>query len=317
MKTRKLKKSAKLFILGFVIVIVSIIIGVNVIKDINYKKTYEYKLGVIGYDKGNIEIISTLEDSQIDYILTLENNDIIPKLISEKYFIYSNLDAYLTYYTKNSKLGVTNTVTMVNVKRNYEYYDKDVIKPTNINDGMLMLINKYNYLTTDYLPEDLTDISNKYAYSGHSLIKEAAEAYTKMAQAAAKEDIKLIATSTYRTYEKQSYLWESRSYLYGDSEADKYTARAGHSEHQTGLAVDITTSGISLDEFIDTDEYTWLIANCYKYGFILRYPEHKEDITGYGFESWHYRYIGIDAATKVNSLGITFDEYYAYFIDNK
>ena len=91
--------------------------------------------------------------------------------------------------------------------------------------------------------------------------------------------------------------------------------RAGYSEHQTGLALDIVTYGASMDTFENTDEFKWLSDNAYKYGFILRYPKGKEKLTGYSYESWHYRYVGKDVAKKIHDLDITYDEYYAYYIE--
>ena len=90
--------------------------------------------------------------------------------------------------------------------------------------------------------------------------------------------------------------------------ADTYSARAGSSEHQTGLAVDINTAS-SRANFQNTKEYKWLINNSYKYGFIERYPKGKTNITGYKYEPWHYRYVGIEAASIIHEKGITFEEY--------
>ena len=88
-------------------------------------------------------------------------------------------------------------------------------------------------------------------------------------------------------------------------------------EHQTGLALNISTRLKEGEEtFEDTEAYTWLLDNAYKYGFILRYPKDKEDITGFAFEPGHYRYVGIDVATKIHEEDITFDEYYAYYLEN-
>ena len=98
-------------------------------------------------------------------------------------------------------------------------------------------------------------------------------------------------------------------------EADLKAARPGYSEHQTGLALDITTRLAEDEEFVNTEEFSWLKENAHKYGFILRYPEGKENITGYSYEPWHYRYVGIDVATKIYNENITFDEYYAYYIE--
>ena len=103
---------------------------------------------------------------------------------------------------------------------------------------------------------------------------------------------------------------------YGSEYADEIAARPGHSEHQTGLALDIfCTTNSNTKTFKDSEAYQWLLNNAYKYGFILRYPEGKENITGFTFESWHYRYVGTEIATYIYENDITFDEYYAYFTE--
>ena len=112
----------------------------------------------------------------------------------------------------------------------------------------------------------------------------------------------------------QKKLWDSYANQKGDEWADSVSARAGYSEHQTGYTLDIVTYNANMSNFETTDEFKWLQANAYKYGFILRYPKDKEDITGYSYESWHYRYVGEETAKKIKKLDITFDEYYAYFI---
>ena len=99
--------------------------------------------------------------------------------------------------------------------------------------------------------------------------------------------------------------------------ADKYTARPGYSEHQTGLAIDVKDGSGQYAFFKNSDEYKWMKDNAHKYGFILRYPEGKEHITGFSFEAWHYRYVGVDVATFIYENDLTFDEYHMMYIANK
>jgi len=142
------------------------------------------------------------------------------------------------------------------------------------------------------------------------------EHFKQMVDAAKGDGIKLYNISSYRSYSTQSGLYNNYVNNNGKEAADRFSARAGYSEHQTGLATDINTAS-SADHFENTKEYQWLINNCHKYGFILRYPQGREYITGYKFEPWHYRYVGVDVATYVMKNNITFEEYYAYFVDNK
>ena len=134
-----------------------------------------------------------------------------------------------------------------------------------------------------------------------------------MKQDAQKEEISLKIISGYRSYSRQQTLYNNYVKRDGKKEADRYSARAGHSEHQTGLAFDVN----SLEQsFGETKAGKWLSDNCYKYGFILRYPKGKEDITGYMYEPWHFRYLGTKAAELYNNGNwITLEEYLG--IDSK
>jgi D-alanyl-D-alanine carboxypeptidase len=121
--------------------------------------------------------------------------------------------------------------------------------------------------------------------------------------------------SAYRSAATQDQLFNRYVATAGYQEADKYSAHPGHSEHQTGLAVDISTTSQQcyLSEcFIGTADGQWLAENAYKYGFTLRYPKGKELTTGYNFEPWHYRYVGIGLATALYQSGLTLDEAWPY-----
>ena len=124
-----------------------------------------------------------------------------------------------------------------------------------------------------------------------------------------------MVSSSYRTYEKQELVYNDYKNSRGTEYADSIAARPGYSEHQTGYTLDIFEKTNSNQKtFHESTTYLWLKDNAHNYGFILRYPEDKEDITGYSFESWHYRYVGKDIATYIYQNNITFDEYYAYYL---
>lgn len=136
--------------------------------------------------------------------------------------------------------------------------------------------------------------------------KEALAALNKMIAAAKKDKIKLTVISDYRSYESQKNKYESYVKESGKKEADRFSARPGHSEHQTGLAFDLN----SLKEsFAETKEGKWIAAHCSDYGFIVRYPKGKENITGYMYEPWHIRYLGVETAKAVYDSGLTLEEY--------
>lgn len=310
MKKRKLKKNVKLILIGTIVLLIGVFL---LCKYIGYHNSNSYKLKEIGYSKEEVKDILLLNEENINKILSIPYNENTLKFVKEKYFLIKNLETYLSYYSDHKDLSISKVVSLVNVKANYEYYDEKVIEPTDTSKGNLMLVNKYHYLTENYQP-DVKKVSVMYAYDDNELLEESLNAYIKMWKAAKLDDIMLIASSSYRTYAEQKELWDSRAAISKKS-ADSSTARPGFSEHQTGLTIDILTYNTTLSNFEETNAFQWLSTNAYKYGFILRYPKDKEDITGYEYESWHYRYVGIDVATQIYNENITFDEYYAYYLE--
>ena len=316
MKRRRIKR--ELYVVGVILLLV-IVLTVFGIRYLIYRGTNEYKLKKVGYTKEEVVVIETLEQDQINQILKMEYSASIPKFLKEKYFMFQNLDRYLTYQQKENDEDFTHVVSIVNVNADYDYYDESVVMPTktDLNNEYLILVNKFHYLSKDFAPDDIVPVLNWYAYDDNEIRKEVYDQFRKMYNAAAEEDenLKLIITSSYRDYAFQERLWKRYANSNGEEWADSVAARAGYSEHQTGLSVDIVTDGEggSMDTFDQTDEFKWLSKNAHKYGFILRYPKGKEDITGYSYESWHYRYVGVETATKIYNSNITFDEYYAYY----
>lgn len=182
------------------------------------------------------------------------------------------------------------------------------------NDSLMMIVNRNNTLSSDYVPEELvlSEIDFVSYIETRYLAKSTAEAAKAMFEAAKEEGIILLGASGYRSYEVQEILYNSRVENEGQEEADRYTAKPGQSEHQTGLALDILSEDYQDmdDNFDSTEAYAWLKENCYKYGFILRYPEGKEDITGFLYEPWHYRYIGNNEVAKdIMDRNLTFEQY--------
>ena len=125
-----------------------------------------------------------------------------------------------------------------------------------------------------------------------------------------KENIILIGSSAYRSYKSQLRILKEETDKKGVDYADKYVAKPGQSEHQSGLAVDVTNRVRCFDK--TSKESQWLANNAYKFGFILRYPDGKEDITGYNYEPWHIRYVGKDIAKEIYMKNITLEEYLSY-----
>lgn len=225
------------------------------------------------------------------------------------YFNFDLIDRYINYKNSNPDFDVIDVITKVNIGLDYKFYE-NTKEVTNYN-SIDILVNKYNYLKSDYIPNNLVEINREYSNGSKVLVDVAAKAFEKMAEDAKNLGYTIRAVSTYRSYEYQNGLYTNYSKKDGIEKADTYSARAGYSEHQTGLAVDVDNEKINYTKFSKTEEYKWLINNSYKYGFILRYPENREDITGYSYENWHYRYVGNDAAKYIYNNGITYDEYIA------
>lgn len=305
-------------IFTIIVIIIAIAAGtIGIKKYIDYRNSNEFKLKQIGYNETEIKDITKLKDDQIKAILKKKYNRLNIKFIRQKYFITNNLDRYIKYYNNHKDDKISHIVSIVNVCADEDYYDKDTVKKTDVSKKELMLVNKFNYLDENYAPDDIVKVSVQFAYGDNEIKKEVYEKFRSMYNDAKKEGLYLIITSSYRDYNFQKELWDSYANQKGDEWADSVSARAGYSEHQTGYTLDIVTYNANMSSFETTDEFKWLQDNAYKYGFILRYPKDKEDITGYSYESWHYRYVGKDVATKIKKLGITFDEYYAYFIEGK
>ena len=300
------KKLDKNIIKRVVFVVVFVIVVVGIILIIQNSNKTEKALKELGYSKEDITVITEkLSETDIEKILNMEYNQKLASIISAQYYIPDNLDRYLAYSPKTD--NIDDIISIVNVGADSEWYTNT--EETNLDDGIKMLVNKFHYLNEDYLPDDIVPISNWYAYEGHSTKKEVYDHYVSMWKDANEQGLVLLVNSSYRTFEEQQEQY--------DMSNDDYASRPGYSEHQTGLALDIVSDGVQGNEFENTDEFKWLQENAHKYGFILRYPKDKEYITGYNYESWHYRYVGEELATKVKESGLTYDEYYAYYCEYK
>ncbi len=228
---------------------------------------------------------------------------------SLSYYKADNIATYVAYKQLHPELGIEDIVTHVNIGLHTPFYSN--IKTTNTPSDLLVLCNKYNSLNANYVPPDLVTMT-QYANPGQKMRKEAAEAFYKLSAAANAAGYKITAASTYRSYSYQSQLYNSYVAKDGQQKADTYSARAGTSEHQSGLAVDVTAGEVI--DFGKTESYQWAKKNIHNYGFIIRYPEGKTHITGYMAEPWHFRYVGVETAKKVYESGLTYDEYYVRYI---
>lgn len=174
--------------------------------------------------------------------------------------------------------------------------------------SLTVVVNKQHPLSPiNYVPANLVGIGN-----GQVARPEAAQALTSLLSAAQKSGRPMYALSGYRSYATQSALYSSYVRSDGQAAADTYSARPGHSEHQTGLAIDVGNGTCNLDTcFGSTTAGKWLAANAYRYGFVIRYPSGKTSITGYQYEPWHLRYVGTGVSKDMHIKGITtLEEYF-------
>ena len=295
MSTRK--KKIKIKKKNFIIFIIFIVL-------IGFSFTKLTTLILNTFDSPKKEIENKTQTKKEKKLQKLNN---INKKIS--YFKMENLDRYISYKNKNKGLSDEQIIKDVNMDLDKKQYE-DMHETINLNK-INILVNKHNYLKEDYVPENLKNLSSTYALSNMKMVEEAANAFESLSKDASKENYKVIAMSTYRSYEYQVDLYNKYVKSDGKEAADTYSGRPGNSEHQTGLAVDVYNQTETYTNFEKTKEYNWMQENAYKYGFILRFPKDKENETGYEFESWHYRYVGKDIAKYIHKHNITLEEYIA------
>lgn len=213
-------------------------------------------------------------------------------------------------YQNQNNTSYEETVTKVNIGLDKDFYEE--IKTIENPDSYTVLVNKYRALPEDYIPMDLTSLSIN---PNMKLRKNAAEAYEKLQNAALLDQVIIIPFSTYRTKDYQNTLYTNYINRDGQKQADTYSARPRHSEHETGLAVDIKSNTL-IDNLTEND-YKWMLNNSYKYGFIVRYAYATSAITGYMEEPWHLRYVGTEIASDIHEKNLTFDEYYDLYLKEK
>ena len=277
------------------------------------EEKYSFTINVIDTTKPIIEYqkeLTTYKGKNVDLLKNIKATDNSKEDITVKvegnYDINTTGEYQLNYIAKDSsgnEIKEEFTLKVLSDPNNYTFTTK--------NGYTAKVINGITYINGILIANKTYSLPSNY---GNGLTKETQNAFNQMDADASSLGVNLYISSGYRSYYDQKYIYNNYVSIDGKEEADTYSARAGHSEHQTGLAFDLNTID---DSFTNTPEGKWVHDNCHKYGLILRYPKGKDNITGYMHESWHLRYVGTDLATKLYNNGnwITLEEYFG--IDSK
>lgn len=261
----------------------------------------------ISYDNQQLNIQKYIFNNEYHIVI----QDVLD-LCRNSNFYAERFQRYINYHIEMPAYSMQEVVFRVNLGLDYPFYENvtTIEQPYEL----LVLVNKYHQLPPGFQQYNLVNMSKEHTANDgkqYLLAGVAYEKYVEMWDAAKKEGLSMSVVSAYRTEDYQRNLHNNKVRTTGKTNADNYSARAGHSEHQTGLAVDI---GSTKAIFEYTPEFKWLQKHAHEYGYILRYPKGKEWITGYAYEPWHYRYVGTDVAKIIYEEGITYEEYYAKYI---
>ena len=265
----------------------------------------------VGYNPSDMNIIFAHGDDEAVTRFTKREK---VRYLEEFFSVdYAKLDLYDRYVKYSDDTGEDEDITVlfVNLDMDLEdYTDSKVVDKFSVD----MLVNKHHHLDEAFVPDDLVFIDKDYASSEDLQCSHIAyNAFKKMSEAASREGLQIIINSAYRSYQDQVDLVNTYLNSYGQSYVDKYVAKPGYSEHQTGLAFDIGSGSVSV--FANSKEYQWMQEHAHEYGFIYRFTKGFEYITGFRSEPWHYRYVGVDIATYMVEHNMSFEEYWAVFLD--
>lgn len=273
----------------------------------------------------NINIIDIIELKQqlITNDLSNQNENI------GKYYLTANLNIRENAGTEYQSYGIVDKYTLINVIETkttndgvlwgkYEYNDnigwsslkyatKLKVTGTTSNGFPIYQADGLTYINDLLIVNKTYSVPSTYIPTNNTLTTQTDNAFISMQKDAAKIGLNLYISSGYRSYSYQQSLYQRYVDSDGQEKADTYSARAGHSEHQTGLCFDLNTIN---DSFANTAEGIWVSENCHKYGFIVRYPKDKQNITGYKYEPWHLRYVGVEFATELYNSNLTIEEYF-------
>jgi len=277
---------------------------------IAYSRTNECRIYKLGYPMEEARALATvLSDAQADSLVARNEHDTIAiPVIHAHYFIAKNFDRYLAYHKADTTISSIDVIiALVNIGADRDRKTSAV--PCDTTKGLLMLVNGRHYLDEKYKPDSLAMFSKTYCYEEQRARHEVVDAFMAMQKDCKEQtDAQLMVNSAYRSFKDQEAIYKRSK--------KGYAATSGHSEHQTGLALDVTSRQHPMRWPFDTsEEGIWMREHCHEYGFILRYPKKQSQIFGFAYEPWHLRYVGKEVAKRIHDEDITFDEYYAFYLE--
>ena len=286
-----------------------LLVTVKSCQGIVYYNSDECKIHRLGYPIEEAQLlVSTLSNSQVDSLIARQEHDTMAiPVIQARYFIADNFDRYLAFHKKDTTSApLSNIIALVNIGADQDRETCAV--PCDTSKGQLMLVNGRHYLDESYGPDSLATFNKRYCYEEQRALPVVVDAFMAMQQACKEQTgAQLMVNSAHRSFQQQISM-HKRS-------AKGYAAHAGYSEHQTGLAIDVTSLEHPMRwPFDKSEECAWMHEHCHEYGFILRYPKRQSRIFGFAYEPWHLRYVGTEVARRIHDEDITFDEYYAYYL---
>lgn len=299
-KTNKKIKRQKLFVAGLLSLVV-IMGGYQVVQYINNQEAAEdiqYTAVVFGPPmQQSIEVL--MISSTDDKVSVIDNKSSKIQYSDIKNYKEENLEYYQSYHELHPELLDAEVIWRVNTDLDNDFYTnvKNVEDPM----SLTVVVNKYNKLNYYFEPDDLVLMENEKQEL--YLRQEAYDAYLEMKEEIKKQDLKLEVVSAYRSARYQNTLYYTYVDEQGADLADTFSARPGHSGHQTGLVVDVSDGVLDYTDFGKTEAYTWVKDNAHRFGFIVRYKADPE-VTGYQIEPWHLRYVGKEIAVDMYEKNI-------------
>ena len=278
--------------------------GKHFIKNINILLDKKYS-----YNDINM-IFAHGSDSDVSEFAKRDRVNYLEEYYSYDFAKIKNYDKYVKYSDESGE-GAYSTIVRVNLKLDEENY-KDPIIVSKFSTNML--VNKHYKLSDKFSVPDLVKLDDDLvSENGIKLQKEAYNAFKNMYNDASKSGYSIYINAGYRSSKDQQELCDLYKRTYGEEYVKKYVALPGFSEHETGLSIDVASKNSKI--FAESKEYRWMLDNAYKYGFILRYTANHMDDTGFRPEAWHYRYVGKDISAYLHDHNISYEEYYAVFVD--